>query len=144
MGIPFPLSPFALSTQISTYPVTFRELENLDLTSQKRSRHGLIVKHPETFESGLGRKGVEMTMMIYCPVSDHQKWFSEGRPGRDTRVAEDVDPVLFPFPKTATFANSRFSEGIQARHSLFKQRPQQTTQLCIQGDDISVPPLTTR
>lgn len=71
------IARFAFSTSIRhrydvLYPVNFRELVDLQLTSWHRSRHGRIVKFPETYESVLWMKGEEKIV--------RQLWLSQGRP----------------------------------------------------------------
>lgn len=53
--------------------------------------HRLVVKSPETYESGLGNKERERERETI-----HKFCISEGRPGLDPRVGEGVNPVLFP------------------------------------------------
>lgn len=65
-----------------------------------RLRHqpqcGLIVKSPETKDSGLGKKG-RGTMWPVCKL-----WLSEGRPSLDphTRVGDGVNPTVLPMSST--------------------------------------------
>lgn len=67
---------------------TVRELGDLDLNTNHRRHHGLIVKSTVTEESRLGMKG--KTIVLY-----YRLWVAEGRPLLDLQAGESLNPVVF-------------------------------------------------